>query len=210
VKRQQKEVAWYSQPQRAAFPGILGAAVVGVGVTSTGPRGMSGGCSGSDPAPPSRPGRGATHLQPAEGHRALAEPSQTRWSRSPTSLASCTKHPAGRDVTRSQPDLGHQAARRVPSQRYCSVGRRSCPSLPGQCPRGFGPVKPKPLRGGLRPALTAPAPRAISSYARNRERVARHVCCPDHSRFVTRHEPKDRLLTRGFPAWMFGFTLLRL
>jgi hypothetical protein len=50
AKRRENEVALFLQPQRAAFPVLVGAAVVGVGVSSTGPRGMSGAVSGSDPA----------------------------------------------------------------------------------------------------------------------------------------------------------------
>jgi hypothetical protein len=40
---------------------------------------------------------------------------------------------------------------------------------------GLLAVKAKPLRGGLRPALTAPAPYGIGSYARNREKTGQHL-----------------------------------
>src|SRR4051812_14829703 len=90
---------------------------------------------------------------------------------------SWTVHPRGGLVAIDTPE-----SRREP---LCRLGE-SCPSRPGQCPQGFGPVKAKPLRGGLRPALTAPAPCGVGSYTRNREgsgQVPR--CCPGPSRYVT-------------------------
>jgi hypothetical protein len=47
AKHHVEAVALYLQPQRAAFPDVVGAAVVGVGVGSTGPRGMSGDVQGA-------------------------------------------------------------------------------------------------------------------------------------------------------------------
>jgi len=40
---------------------------------------------------------------------------------------------------------------------------------------GLLAVKAKPLRGGLRPALTAPTPSGIGSYARNREKSGQEL-----------------------------------
>jgi hypothetical protein len=49
-KSQEIAVRLYLQPQRAAFPCVLGAAVVGGSVlVAPAPRGMSGGCTGSRP-----------------------------------------------------------------------------------------------------------------------------------------------------------------
>src|SRR3954454_14215088 len=59
----------------------------------------------------------------------------------------------------------------VPTRCTC------CPSLPN-CPAGLLTVKAKPLRGGLRPALTAPTPRGVGSYARNREESGQHLKKP--------------------------------
>jgi hypothetical protein len=58
-------------------------------------------------------------------------------------------------------ELGSLPATVRPRELYenrCIRRWESCPSLPGQCPQDSGPVKAKPLRGGLRPALTAPTP----------------------------------------------------
>jgi Lsr2 len=43
---------------------------------------------------------------------------------------------------------------------------------------GLLAVKAKPLRGDLRPALTAPTPYGIGSYARNREKTGQHLKKP--------------------------------
>src|SRR3954449_1885986 len=45
----------------------------------------------------------------------------------------------------------------------------------GEVSAGLLAVKAKPLRGGIRPALTAPTPSGIGSYARNREKTGQQV-----------------------------------
>jgi uncharacterized membrane protein len=48
----------------------------------------------------------------------------------------------------------------------------------GEVSVGLLAVKAKPLRGGLRPALTAPTPYGIGSYARDREKTGQHLKKP--------------------------------
>jgi hypothetical protein len=75
-------------------------------------------------------------------------------------------------LTRSYPwNAGPQPAGQVSSRRYLPTGRAVLSLAAGQGSAGLLAVKAKPLRGGLRPALTAPAPRGTGSYARNREKT---------------------------------------
>jgi hypothetical protein len=72
AKHHVEAVALYPQPQRAAFPDVVGAAVVGGSVLPTpAPRGVSGGCTGSDPAPHRSP-------DPAPTRRGASEDKITR------------------------------------------------------------------------------------------------------------------------------------
>ena len=73
----------------------------GVGVVSTGPRGMSGGCSGSDPAPRRSPDPAPTR-RPNSGR----QDHSPRWAT--TTLASCTNPPVACASAWSQPRPGHR------------------------------------------------------------------------------------------------------
>jgi hypothetical protein len=134
---------------------------------------------------------------------------QDHWlSGSPTRLASCTKHPADSGVTRSQPDRrSPPTPRRVPSQPQCQPGETGCPSLPGKGPRGFGAVKATPLRGGLRPALTAPTPRGIGSYARNREKRGQPSVLPGLVTLRDCGVTRRQSVLQGFLLQITGFIL---
>jgi hypothetical protein len=101
--------------------GIVGAAVVGVGVGRTGPRGMSGGCTGSDPAPEELQTRADTP-QSLRRQDHLAE-------RSNTTHAGCTNPPGDCASTWPQPRRPHPQP-----DEFCHTGmptsRTGCPSLP--------------------------------------------------------------------------------
>src|SRR3954454_5631469 len=75
-----------------------------------------------------------------------------------------------------------QLARPEPPDGFCHTGKakRDMWAVP-RCrsvSAGLLAVKAKPLRGGLRPALTAPTPRGVRQLARNREKTGQHLKKP--------------------------------
>jgi hypothetical protein len=201
AKRRENEVALVLQPQRAAFPGFSGAAVVGVGVPSTGPRGMSRACSRDpaadrDPAPAAtrrdsrrKPPdtRRATPHEPRELYKAPGWPGRHQVPTRPRAPSSQTGFvtavllsellnlslAAGAVSTGLRTYQGHAAARWPPASLDSSYAPRNRQLREEQGESGQACVLPRTLT----------------------------LC---HKTL-----PKDSLLTRGFLPPISGFTLLR-
>jgi hypothetical protein len=123
ANRHGKRVRFVLQPQRAAFPSSSVPLWSGVGVDSTGPRGMSGGLAGSDPAP-------HRSRDPAPTRRTSLRRQDHSVRRSPTTLASCTSPPGHRHLCR------HRLATRSQHRPGLRHGRKTEAS--------GGPLLPQP------------------------------------------------------------------
>src|SRR4051794_6258982 len=128
---------------------------------------MSGGRTGSDPAP-------VGALTPL---RHAAQPKKARSfpeavPRGPRELyepACCLRHHLVKTLSWRRPN---RTGFVTPIRRSGDV--RAVPRC-RSVSAGLLAVKAKPLRGGLRPALTAPAPSGLGSYARNREKTGQLI-----------------------------------
>jgi hypothetical protein len=83
------------------------------------------------------------------------------------------QHPDELHPHLSQTHVLKPSSGRDSSHRHCQPDVRAVPRC-RSVSAGLLAVKAKPLRGGLRPALTAPTPSGIGSYARNREKTGQH------------------------------------
>jgi hypothetical protein len=121
----------------------------------------------------------------AKGHcRRPSGANKKRWDPpSPTPKLRGPRNTAHRSTpTNCTPDLSQThvlkpSSGRDSSHRHCQPDVRAVPRC-RSVSAGLLAVKAKPLRGGLRPALTAPTPRGIGSYARNREKTGQHLKKP--------------------------------
>src|SRR3954447_10253663 len=123
------EVRLFLQPQRGRLPSVSGAAVVGVGVGRTGPRGMSGGRSVSDPAPDRSPDPAPT--------RDRADRIRARLNPLGQEDLTARRHRPGRPGRTSPP---RPPGPRLLSLRAKPVNRRpAARHRPGAAPPGYPP-----------------------------------------------------------------------